>query len=236
MPYNGIHVDSNDPCGFYLNGQPEIPRVNAGYVNVVGNYCIPTGAVNPPPNPGSKYVPDPLANVPAPTTVGMTTFTAKVRTPGSLSPGYYPGGIDLNSGVTTLAPGIYYIGGVGIDLTGDAVLKGDEVMLYIEQGATLRTAGNASGLDLSAPSSGTYEGISIFYDRANTTTCSISGGGLFDLRGTMYLKSAHLEMDGNVDREVGRIIVDTIQFRGNGRYTITGRGVSDVPLYPILVD
>ena len=32
------------------------------------------------------------------------------------------------------------------------------------------------------------------------TFCNIQGGGLYDLRGTMYVKNAQIEMDGNVYR------------------------------------
>ncbi|MCI0636479.1 MAG: hypothetical protein L0206_21555, partial [Actinobacteria bacterium] len=168
-------------------------------------------------------------------TSGMTDF-GSITGPGTYSAGYYPGGIDFNDGTAFLNPGVYYIGGPGIDLTGSALIQGNELMLFIADGASIRTSGNGPGLDIGAPTSGTYDGVAIFYDRDNTTTCSISGGGLFDVRGTMYMKSGHLEMDGDVDRRIGRIIFNSQQLRGNGRYIITGEGVKPTgPLYPYLV-
>jgi hypothetical protein len=234
-PFNGIQVNSTNPCALYLNGQPDIPRLRAGSVNVVGNYCIPNGSVQPTPVPNSPPIPDPLAGVPEPTTAGMTNY-GSITGPGTYSAGHYPGGINFNGGVAFLNPGIYYIGGPGIDLTGSALVQGNGVMLFLAETSRIRTSGSGPGLDIGGPTSGTYAGICIFYDRDNTTTCSISGGGVFDVRGTMYMKSGHLEMDGDVDRRIGRIIFNSQQLRGNGRYIITGEGVRPTgPRYPYLV-
>ncbi len=234
-PFNGVQVNSDDNCALYLNGQPDVPRLRAGSVRVVGNYCIPIGSVLPTPIPNSPPIPDPLASLPQPTTSGMTDFGA-ITGGGTYFAGYYPGGINFNGGTAFLNPGVYYIGGSGIDLTGSALVRGNEIMLFLAPTATIRISGNSPGMDIGAPTSGTYKGVAIFYDRTNTTTCSISGGGLFDVRGTMYMKSGHLEMDGDVDREIGRIIFNSQQLRGNGRYIITGKGVRPVgPLYPYLV-
>jgi hypothetical protein len=81
-----------------------------------------------------------------------------------------------------------------------------------------------NGIDVSGPTSGTYEGVVLFQHRSNPRACDISGGGLFDVRGTMYLARGSISMDGNVDREVGRIVVNSLQLRGTARYTITGIG------------
>ena len=235
VPYNSIQVNSSHNCAMYMNGQPDIPRISAGEINVVGNYCIPIGSTTPTPTPNSPVLPDPLAALPQPTTSGMTD-RGGITGPGTYFEGYYPLGIDFNNGVAFLNPGVYFIGGGGIDLTGDALLQGSEIMLFIDNGSEIRIAGNSPGMDIGAPTSGTYAGVSIFYDRANTSVCSISGGGLFDVRGTMYMKSGHLEMDGNVDRTIGRIIFNSQQLRGNGRYTITGEGVVPTgPRVPYLV-
>jgi hypothetical protein len=79
-------------------------------------------------------------------------------------------------------------------------------------------------LDLSAPTSGIYDGIVFYQHRQNSNLCDVQGGGLFDLRGTMYLKNAELQMDGRVHREVGRIVVFRQLLRGTGIYTIPGLG------------
>ena len=116
------------------------------------------------------------------------------------------------------------MGPPGVELNGDGIIQGEEVTLFIADGGSIRISGNSPGFDLSAPTSGPYEGICIFFERTNTADCSISGSGLFDVRGAMYMAAAHLEMDGNVDRQVGRIVVNTLQFRGTGAVHHHGPG------------
>jgi Flp pilus assembly protein TadG len=222
-PGGRIHIDSSHGCALNMNGAPDTPRLTAGRINVVGGACAPQGSCSPLPRTGQDYVPDPLAAVPQPDPSTMTN-RGGILGPGTYEPGYYPLGIAFNNGEAFLNPGVYVIGPPGIDLQGDGIIRGEEIMLFLDLGAKISISGNAPGLDISAPSSGTYHGISVFQHRQNTLAAEISGGGLFDVRGTMYQKTAHLEMDGNVDRRIGRIIINTQLLRGDGRYNITGEG------------
>ncbi|MEW6071331.1 MAG: hypothetical protein AB1726_01885 [Planctomycetota bacterium] len=104
------------------------------------------------------------------------------------------------------------------------MIQGSEILLFLDQGARFQIAGNQPGLLITAPQSGTYEGVSVFQHRQNALPGDISGSGRFDIAGTLYLKAGHLEMDGNVDRRVGRIVVNSQLLRGNGRYIVTGIG------------
>ncbi len=223
VPNDGIQVNSTDSQAFWMNGQPDVPRVRARRINVVGNYRVPSGSCYPMPHPFSDPIPDPLAGLPYPDPAGMTDY-GSIQSAGTYQPGFYPGGIDFNGGTARLNPGVYYLGPPGINLNGDALLQGDGVMLYLARGGQVRISGNSPGIDVSGPSSGTYQGVVVFQHRLNTLPTDISGGGLFDVRGTIYMAGAALSMDGNVDREVGRIIVSSQQLRGTADYTITGIG------------
>lgn len=238
VAYSGaIQVNSNHPTeALYLNGKPEEPRVRTNAVKVTGVSSYPTGAIDPDPIDGSPVVPDPLAGLPYPDPATMPN-RGGILAAGSYDPGYYPDGIDFNGGVADLAPGIYYIGApVGVNLHGSALLRGEGVMLFLALDAPFVISGIDAGMDVSAPSSGTYEGLTIFAHRDSDLVFDISGTGLFDLVGTMYMAGGHLEMDGTVDRKIGRIIVNSLQFRGNGVYEITGEGPPDtVPLSTYLV-
>lgn len=225
-PTGRIHVDSNHSCGIKLNGAPDVPRLRAGRTTVVGGYCVPSGSCVPLPIPNQDYEPDPLAGLPYPDPTSMTDY-GSITSPGTYQPGYYPGGVDFNDGVAYLTPGVYVFGSQGIEVHGDGLLQGEEVMLFLQLGARVVTSGNAPGIDISAPSSGVYEGVAVFAHRDSWLDFDISGGGLFDVRGTMYMASGHLEMDGNVDRRIGRIIINTQLLRGDGRYVITGEGPPD---------
>ena len=100
-------------------------------------------------------------------------------------------------------------------------------------------------MELSAPTTGTFKGI-VFYMARKTGTpgfdgpkafANIQGGGLYDLKGTMYVKNAQIEMDGNVYRRVGGIVCFRQLVRGNATYDITGEGPgAPVPPAPALVE
>jgi Flp pilus assembly protein TadG len=223
-PGGRLHIDSSHSCAMSMNGNPNTVRLSAAQISVVGGACIPNGATNPAPRTGADYEPDPLASVPQPDPSSMP-IRGGITSGGTYQPGYYPQGINFNKSVANLNPGIYVLGPPGVNLQGSALVRGEDVMLFLALGAKLTISGNSAGMDLSAPDAGTYQGITVFQHRQNSLAAEVSGGGLFDLRGTMYLKAGHLEMDGNVDRRIGRIIVNTQLLRGNGRYIITGEGL-----------
>jgi hypothetical protein len=164
---------------------------------------------------------DPLASLPYPDFSVMTNYGG-ILGPGTYNPGYYPGGVDFNNGTAQLNPGVYYFK-TGIDIHGSARVQGDGVMLFIAEGG-LTTSGSDPGLTLTPPTSGTYAGVAIFQHRSNTTTMNIGGGGLFDVRGTIYAAGAHISIDGNPGRRIGKIISRTLQMRGTGNYVISGEG------------
>lgn len=230
-PNGRVHVNSSDPCGIHLTGAPGVPRLTAGRITVRGGYCIPTGTAQPTPIPNSDWEDDPLEGLPYPSTAAMTDY-GSITSSGNYDPGNYPGGVDFNGGVAFLNPGVYVFGGDGLNLHGDALIQGNEVMLFLEVGARVVTSGTGSGIDISAPSSGVYEGVAIFAHRDSWLDFDISGSGVFDVRGTMYMKRGHLEMDGNVDRRIGRIIINSQLLRGNGRYIITGEGPPETGPFP----
>lgn len=233
-----IQVNStNQVQALYLNGAPDVARARAKAIKVTGVSQFPKGAISPVPQDGSPPVPDPLAGLPYPDPGTMTDYGA-ITGPGNYLPGYYPGGIDSSGGDIYLDPGVYVLGApTGVNLNGDALVHADGgVMLFLEQGAAFEIAGIGAGVEITAPASGTYEGVAIFGHRASTASFDISGSGTFRVRGAMYMAGGHLEMDGNVDRQIGRIIVNSLQFRGTGVYNITGEGPPEyIPLYSFLV-
>ena len=221
-----MQVDSDNGCGLLMNGVSGI--VSGQRISIVGGSCgaglLGDVIENAP------YVPDPLASVPEPTTASVAPGSVEaITSAGTYSPGYYPGGIELSGGTARLQPGVYVIGNQnparGVNLTGSGFLEGDGVMIFLENGARLRTSGTDAGMRLTPPTSGPYAGISIFQSRTSNLDASINGGGLFDVAGTMYLPNGTLSIGGNPGREVGRIIVDTLDISGNGSFRVSGRGV-----------
>jgi Flp pilus assembly protein TadG len=214
-----IHIDSSNACAFETDGTSG--TLMAQRTRVVGDVCIGSSSLTGDLITHSFYVPDPLASLPAPLSAGIPNYD-RITIAGTYDPGYYPRGINVNGGVVTLNPGVYYLEH-GITLTGNTTLVGNGVCLYLAS-QDFRTTGGA-GVQITPPTSGTYAGISYFQSRSNTTASSIGGTGVFDIVGTIYFPNATFGMSGNAARTIGRIVVWRLDISGNAGYVITGLGV-----------
>ena len=130
----------------------------------------------------------------------------------------------------TLQEGLYVITGDWA-LTGNDDLTGTGVTLYFtcgtqsspracnapgEEGGALLAHGNGL-IKLTAPTSGTYAGLAIAYDRLNTSLLWLTGNGESQYVGTIYGYSAKMRYDGNgctVANE-SLIVVNSLEFNGN---------------------
>jgi Flp pilus assembly protein TadG len=246
--FGKVQVNSTASDALYLNGPPDVPRLRAKRISVTGMAQAPTGSTVPVPLINQPVIPDYLMYLPDhpdPTKTLLPVHNKAIDKAGNYTQGHYTG-IDFTSGVAQLQPGIYIIGPSGIKLTADAQVIGTGVLLFVEAGGGIQISGQGSaGLDLSAPTSGLYKGV-VFYMSRKTGTAgfdgpkafaNIQGGGLYDLKGTMYVKNAQIEMDGNVFRRVGSIVAFRQLVRGTASYDITGEGPGvPVPPAPALVE
>jgi len=198
-----IIVDSSSSEGSIANGGTTI---SAPSYYLAGNYTTSgggqfTGTINT----GMRPVPDPLADLPVPDPSTMIKQqNKKVQlTSGTtiLYPGVYKGGISASSTANVvMMPGIYYMDAGGFQFTGQGSLSGDGVMIYNYPGN-----GNGNGVDLSAsgsvhltpPTSGIYQGLTLFQDRTSSVPASISGGSNMDVTGTFYFAGALLTVTGS---------------------------------------
>jgi Flp pilus assembly protein TadG len=171
----GIRVNSTSAAAFEKRGSGDItvsPPV-AG-IGIVGDVELGgSGTIDPTPVTGIPGFGDPLANVPAPP-VGDCNYHNFTVAPGknTLSQGVYCGGITVSNwtGPVTFNPGTYVLLGGGLTVSGGRpVITGDGVTFYNTQnaqnayGPISLTA--SAGTNLSAPTSGTLEGILFFQDR-----------------------------------------------------------------------
>jgi hypothetical protein len=164
---------------------------------------------------------DPLSSIPAPSSSGMTVQSSSAidlsgTSSRTLNPGVYNGGINLSgSSSITLNPGVYYINGGGINMSGATDITGSGVFIYSTGGGTINLSGT-SGIKLSPMTSGTYAGITMFQDRADTNSVSMSGGSDINNSGTFYFPSATLNLSGSsgVANFGSQFIVNKIAFSG----------------------
>lgn len=204
------------------------PSAPAGF-HQTGNSGYTPAPIELPP------VADPLASVLAcpsagtPSPCPTTTFPdVKVTSNGSqtLSPGVYGSISASGNGSLTMEPGTYVITN-SLSFSGNGTLTANGVTLYFacslyptpcaagQAGGSFSLIGNGS-TSVTPPTSGPFQGLSIFADRNNTGASSLSGNGNL-LSGTIYTKSADLGLSGNGTLSLDSLVVaDSITLSGNG--------------------
>jgi hypothetical protein len=220
-----VNSDSNHAC--HVTGNASI---EAQQLNVVGNLAggmlgklgglLGGGTVTT----GADTEPDPLASLPVPVITGMpvcSTSCVWCSSSTTLQPGIYHGGLVINGGTTTLDPGIYIIDGGGVQVAGQGALAGSGVLIYNtggNQAGSLSIQGQGS-VNLSAPTSGPYNGVCIFQDRAGTQAVQLGGKGNLSINGIIYARAAAVNVTGNgaVDGTIlGSIICNNFAAKGGG--------------------
>jgi hypothetical protein len=160
-------------------------------------------------------------------------------------PGLYPGGLETTRGIVYMSPGIYWIGGGGIEIksTGGAhgvlVSKaiGDNlgtdpsggVLIYnttnsagAGYGPIHLNGGDGSVLALRPIESGLYKGMVIFVDRAaafeGVDDIDLNGAGSdLNVSGTIYTATGTVKLNGNESDSISaQVICYSFQVNGNG--------------------
>lgn len=187
---------------------------------------------------------------PAPTEAGplrckLSPTGGYANTKWILSPGLYPGGIEVNNGTTAyLLPGVYWIGGGGFrTTTGGSVISvasvadamapipvwGGGVLIYnsklpLAADGDISLGGSGATLKLKAldlpetDPEAIYNNIVIFQDRTVTQTVTLNGSASnSEVTGIIYVPAGPVKLNGNG----GTLTVDQIIAY---RYLIDGNG------------
>jgi uncharacterized repeat protein (TIGR01451 family) len=171
---------------------------------------------------------DPLSGLSQPSLPGTTSTIATINNRSmTLSPGAYIDALTItgNSNVTLL-PGLYYFEH-GLTVSGNADLTGTGVTLYNAAGA-INLAGNAI-LTISAPTTGTYAGIALFQNRADSNAIVANSNATLKLTGELYSPDATLNLSGNAVATItgngsaiaGAAIIRDLTMSGNGYLAVT---------------
>jgi hypothetical protein len=176
----GIYVNSNTSDAFGDTGNGG--TVNAKFLDVVGN-STPAHQTNPTPatlNTAPRTSPWGNITGPTPTNGGCTTTSAATTittanaptAPGLGSAICYTNAVTISSGVTLGAGTYMFENGVTIGTGATVTVNSGTIDVY---GGTFTQASN-SILNVTAPTSGTYNGIAVMMPSANTTgTCAQPG-------------------------------------------------------------
>lgn len=237
-----IYVDSNNTQGLVSSGGSSITAQNST-INVVASAYSGSG-FSPTPITNASPVSDPFASMPAPTfsnTCACTNYTVSKNqvacngntinangTSATLNPGVYCGGITVSgNGVSaTFKSGTYILLGGGLQIKGGANGTGSGVMFYNTYNATYSYSPivvSASSSTLSAPTSGTYEGVLFFQDRNIPTKDTgpsgpqntVSGTSTTSFTGALYFPNTPLVFSGgSSDTDCTELIADTLTISG----------------------
>ncbi|MDW8222070.1 MAG: pilus assembly protein TadG-related protein [Gemmatales bacterium] len=225
-----VYVNSSDAAGgsavgnsvvsapqFYFGGSPGYTTTgSAAFRGVIHSSQTP--------------VPDPLAYLPPPDPSALPVrSTRRLQLSGSgnvtLLPGVYVGGITMTGRVNvTMLPGIYYLQGGGLQVSGQGNLTGNGVLIYNDPRSSADDV-NISGqgrVEISAPSSGPYQGLVIYQRRDATNTITVSGNGQTRITGTYYTANGTVRFVGNGAGDVlaSQVVTSQAVITGNGRLYI----------------
>ncbi len=219
----GIYINSSSSAAVLMSGSAEIEATSGASVNIVGNWLASGGAtITPAPNLGVTAAVDPFASM-TPPTVGSCTssgVTLSGTTSETLSPGVYCGAINISGSVAlTLNPGLYILKS-GINMSGLSSITGSGVTLYAPSGGI--SMSGTGGITLSAPTSGTWEGVLIYQDRSNSSSSALSGGSNQTLNGLVYMPKAKLAYSGSSGSsgQISTLVVYSLTFSGSSYISV----------------
>ena len=199
-----VQVNSSSPTAVNVNNGAQI---NAP-VNIVGGKTVAAGsAINGTVTTGAPSVSDPLSSIATPSVPTATTTPLsgyKGYGAFTMQPGLYSGSVSLGSGGTfTMQPGVYYIQGGNFTVANGATLSGSGVTIYIDNTNVSGTSNpgtisfqGGTTTTLSAPTSGTYQGMVYFQNRSSSTSPQFGNGATIKLTGAFYAPAATFTFNG----------------------------------------
>jgi hypothetical protein len=236
-----IIVNSSDKNAAVITGNGGVygPEVDVtgkspGYLTTGAGQFVTTPTANNL-NTGQVPTPDPLANLPVPDPSllpNQSTKTLNINSDTTLQPGVYTGGIGISGGTITMQPGIYYMDQGGFSVSNGSV-NGSGVMIYnnCTPGSGQKVTITGGTFNLSAPTSGTYQGMVIFQARnAGNVPVAITGPGGSQMIGCVYAPSSPVQVTGAGFAIVGsEFIADTLTVTGAGPFSVDWNGAPGLP-------
>jgi len=206
----GVFVNGPNSNAANMNGGGTITVTGSQKTQIVGGYSCAGGSIgciSPAPITGASSAGDPLAGLTAPTDPGTCTSPMWNGHNGTIS---NPGGgvvdicgdLSLNNNDNFTFPAGTYIfkscnpgGNQGFSVQGTATVTGNNVTFYFEGTCAPQITGGGS-INLTAPNSGTYDGILMFQDPNDTAGATIAGGAGQILNGVVYFPTQSVTYAG----------------------------------------
>lgn len=148
----------------------------------------------------------------------------------SLTPGCYQGNGGTKqmkwSGTMTLAPGTYVFKN-GLKMTGNGILSGSGVTIYNAGGADAGAIDIGGGIiaQLSAPTSGTYQGMLFIQDPLNTQPAILIGNTNSYFKGNLYFPASDLTLNGTSSTTIsmGTVVASGVNLSGTSDFSMSNQ-------------
>jgi hypothetical protein len=194
MSLNGCNLQNNSPNtnATILNGGAVIEGCSA--TNACGSQAflaqpdVPSGGIDIPVVTNAAPAPDPYAGLtpPTPASSCINSFPANPVPSGTYCPG------NINNQSVTFATGAVIIITGGLSTKGNSTLAGTGVTLYVTGGGSINAN---STISISAPSTGAYAGLAVWFGDNSAVTWS--GGNSSSFAGAIYAPTATVTYEGN---------------------------------------
>jgi hypothetical protein len=190
----GVQVNSTSSRALLVSNAATLEAADT----CVGGGTTVYGSATPEPR---EYCPgqvDPLASLTAPT-YGSCDYSNKVYQAANLtlSPGVYCGGLTIEQASTiTLSPGVYVIKDGPLKVLDTSLLEGSDVTIFLTGKKTILNFNDSSSVNLSAPTTGEFQGVLFFQDRAVSNRHNWNGRST-NLVGVIYLPASALTANSN---------------------------------------
>ena len=224
IPGCSVFSNSSSSTSLQVSGGATL---NTQAINLVGGYSVTGGGHMTPstPSQGVAQASDPLAYLPAPSfTSGSCLANPNLGSGGKFTIGPSAGGTICYNGLTigngataTLKPGVYVINGQ-LNLAGGTTTTGTGVTFYFPPGGSVSIS-NGITFNLTAPTSGTYNGILFYQDRSDANGVYIEGGANSVLNGILYFPDANVTLEnGTNTTSYATVISKTLTFAGGASF------------------
>lgn len=231
-PNCDVVSDSNNSDSIDISGSANVTTsclVAVGDINQGGILSLTQCKT---PTVHAATVADPYASVPTPSIPGAC-LNVPSGSSITLSPGYYCHGLSVGGSTTaTFQPGLYYVDGGNLALSGTRE-SGSSVTFYVVAAKTTAISGSTT-VNFSAPTSGTYAGIVFFGSRTGSANANnnFSGSSASTITGAIYYPSQIVTFSGGSDQTTSctQVIGNRITISGAAHFsgTCSGSGMQTI--------
>ena len=236
MPSCGIVVNSASSKAVSISGSSSITAQSVG---IVGSFSdSSSGNITPTPITGVAPSSDPLSFLTPPSFTSSSCHPDPHINGGTatLGPSISGGtvcynGISINgSSVVTLNPGLYIING-SFNCNASSTITGTAVTFFLAAPNGSASLTGSTTLNVTAPTSGTWNGILFFQDPSDSNAMQVSGSGSSTIAGIFYAPAASLTFSGSSGGSIyADLVVGSLTMSGSSTFSSYSTVNSSEPL------